>query len=166
MDTLELRTLQNEKSILICPKCPIWMASTVHTCIIYIHNVYIFPMYMCVGRSTGITLWFQQFYAMFLKRFYNSLRFYTAVIIQLIIPLLFIILALLIVKLPDNSPRDDPRRLLTLSRSSMSDDAEVFWAHFVDVPSEFSFEVGNIISVKVEPTSVVIKGHFLQADHL
>ena len=92
-------------------------------------------------RHTGIVLWFQQFMAMFLKRFYNSLRFYHAVITQLILPLIFIILALLIVKLPEGSQGDDPKRTLTLSGGSLSNEADTFWAHFGPLPPTFSFEV-------------------------
>ncbi|CAI8011256.1 hypothetical protein GBAR_LOCUS7288, partial [Geodia barretti] len=38
-------------------------------------------------RNTGVVLWLQQFLAMFLKRYYNSLRYYVAVGTQLILPL-------------------------------------------------------------------------------
>ena len=95
------------------------------------------------GRNTGPALWLQQFLAMFLKRVYNSLRYYIAVVTQLVLPLIFIILALFIVKIPSNTPRDDPRRVLTLRHSSISDTAEVFLAEFTDVPQAFSFEVSH-----------------------
>ena len=96
---------------------------------------------ICAVRHTGIVLWFQQFIAMFLKRFYNSVRFYHAVITQLILPLIFIILALLIIKLPGSSQGDDPKRVLTLSRASLSDQSDTFWAHFGPLPTTFGFEV-------------------------
>ena len=99
-------------------------------------------MFSLTDRHTGIVLWLQQFVAMFLKRFYNSLRYYNAIITQLIIPLIFIILALLIVKIPPRA-RDSPKRALTLSRSALSDRVEVFWAHFGDLSTEFSFEVST-----------------------
>lgn len=78
---------------------------------------------------------------MFMKRLYNSFRFSTAIITQITIPLISIILALLLIKLPDDAVRDDPKRLLTIRGSSMSDEAEVFLAQFGDLPSQFSFKV-------------------------
>ena len=116
------------------------------TCVIYL----VFNMLTCnilshTERNTGPLLWLQQFLAMFLKRFYNSLRYYVAVITQLILPLIFLILALLIVKIPSVKPRDDPRRVLTLSHSSLSDTAEVFWVQFGDIPPAFSLQVSLIM---------------------
>jgi ATP-binding cassette subfamily A (ABC1) protein 3 len=111
-------------------------------------------------RHTGIVLWFQQFMAMFLKRFYNSLRFYHAVITQLILPLIFIILALLIVKLPEGSQGDDPKRTLTLSGGSLSNEADTFWAHFGPLPPTFSFEnvsASDIHATKLEDITVAIQ---------
>ena len=89
-------------------------------------------------RHTGPILWLQQFWAMFLKRFYNSLRFYVAVITQLILPLVFLVLALLIVKIPILNPQDDPRRVLTLRHSSLSEKAEAFLVQFSPI---FGFQV-------------------------
>ena len=91
-------------------------------------------------RHTGPILWLQQFWAMILKRFYNSLRFYVAIITQLILPLVFLGLALLIVKIPnpDRNPQDDPRRVLTLRHSSLSEKAEAFLVQFSPI---FGFQV-------------------------
>ena len=77
---------------------------------------------------------------MILKRFYNSLRFYVAVITQIIPPLVFLVLALLIVKIPnpDLNPQDDPRRVLTLRHSSLSEKAEAFLVQFSPI---FGFQV-------------------------
>ena len=93
-------------------------------------------------RNTGVVLWLQQFWAMFLKRYYNARRYYVAVITQLIFPLVLLVLALLIVKFPSIIFTDDPRRVLTLRQSSLSDRAEAFFVHFGDAtPPVFSFEV-------------------------
>jgi ABC-type multidrug transport system ATPase subunit len=105
-------------------------------------------------RNSGVILWLQQFWAMFLKRFYNSLRYYVAVVTQLILPLVFLVLALLIVKIPSVIPTDDPRRVLTLRQSSLSDRAEAFFVHFGDaIPPVFSFE--NITWSDIRATSLV-----------
>jgi len=94
------------------------------------------------AKHTGIILWFQQFYAMFLKRLYNSLRFYIAAITQLLIPMIFILLALIFVKMPDPFIGDDPKRELRLDNSALSKNVTTFWAAF-GVPSnnDLSFAV-------------------------
>ena len=111
---------------------------TAHPCI----RIFFTHTHIRTERNTGVVLWLQQFLAMFLKRYYNSLRYYVAVGTQLILPLVFLILALLIVKIPSVTPRDDPRRVLTLRQSSLSDRAEAFFVHFGNAtPPVFSFEV-------------------------
>ena len=92
-------------------------------------------------RHTGPVLWFQQFIAMFMKRFYNSLRFYVAIITQLLLPLVFILFALILIKIPNPELGDQPRRLLTLKNSALSKNATAFWAQFGKPPSNFSFAV-------------------------
>ena len=76
---------------------------------------------------------------MFVKRFYNSLRYYAAIFTQLFLPMIFIILSLLIVKIPDPLAGDDPKRVLTLSHSALSDRVEVFRAQFGEVPDDLVF---------------------------
>ena len=94
-------------------------------------------------RHTGPTLWLQQFVAMFLKRFYNSLRFYIAVITQLVLPLIFILLALILIKIPNPNLGDQPPRSLTLKNSALSRNVTTFWAQFGDTPAHFNFAVWN-----------------------
>ena len=67
---------------------------------------------------------------MFLKRFYNSLRYYIAAITQLLIPMIFILLALILVKIPNPNIGDDPRRELHLDNSALSNNVTAFWAEF------------------------------------
>ena len=101
-------------------------------------------MYIDAGpavRHTGPMLWLQQFVAMFLKRFYNSLRFYMAVITQLVLPLIFILLALTLIKIPDPNLGDQPSRLLTLKNSALSRNITTFWAQFGETPAHFNFAV-------------------------
>eukprot|EP00118_Oscarella_pearsei_P005154 m.23294 g.23294 ORF g.23294 m.23294 type:complete len:1794 (+) comp28455_c0_seq2:102-5483(+) len=65
-------------------------------------------------RLSGFSLWLQQFYAAYIKRFLNSKRDLAAVISQLLLPVVFTILALLVLKVAEFSGDDPPRRL-TLS---------------------------------------------------
>jgi ATP-binding cassette subfamily A (ABC1) protein 3 len=92
-------------------------------------------------RHTGPVLWFQQFVAMFLKRFYNSLRYYLAILTQLFLPLIFVLLGLTLIKIqvPISHLEHVPRRELTLRKSAMSRNVTAFWAQFGDVLQQFDF---------------------------
>ena len=72
-------------------------------------------------------MWFQQFYAMFLKKFYNSLRFWQAAISQLILPLLFTLLGLSIIKSLPNLNENDPARALNVQNSALDADNRIFF---------------------------------------
>ncbi|XP_065652510.1 phospholipid-transporting ATPase ABCA3 isoform X2 [Hydra vulgaris] len=72
------------------------------------------PPSLLSQKNTGWTLSFQQWYAMFLKRFLQSKRYKAALISQLIMPGLFVMLALLIVKAMPKA-EDAPPRLLDLN---------------------------------------------------
>lgn len=89
---------------------------------------------MCVlplAPNTGLVLWLQQFWAMFLKRFYNSLRFYGALVSQLLLPLLFVIFGLVIaVTVPSNQSDDAPRPLWLNNSGLTPDTSIVFYAEF------------------------------------
>lgn len=84
-----------------------------------------------VEPNTGMVLWVQQFWAMFVKRFYNTLRFYGALVSQLLLPLLFVIFALSVaVSVPSNQ-RDDPPRTLLLNNSGLVPGVSItFYAQF------------------------------------
>ena len=98
--------------------------------------------------NTGIILWFQQFCAMFLKRIYNSFRFYGAVVSQLVLPLVFVLFGLILIVTVPSSNEDDPKRSLGLSASAISpDNVSVFYAQFGDISvgsSNFNFSVSFI----------------------
>jgi ATP-binding cassette subfamily A (ABC1) protein 3 len=64
-------------------------------------------------RNSGLNLWFQQFVAMYMKRFLNSKRDVYALIWQLLLPIIFTALALLNVRLIEFGG-DDPARVMTL----------------------------------------------------
>ena len=64
-------------------------------------------------------LWLQQFWAMFTKRFYNSLRFYAAVISQIFFPILFILFGMILAVTGPGRDQDNPKRVLTLKNSAL-----------------------------------------------
>ena len=95
----------------------------------------VFFFFLTVPNS-GAVLWFQQFYAMFLKRVYNSLRFWQAIITQLVLPLLFVLIAMILAVTLPNANENDPSRPLVISNSALDPDNRlVFFALFGDVPS-------------------------------
>ena len=123
------------------------VSSNIHTCTtlyctcmyIYVHVTIVCLPPFTVPNS-GVTLWFQQFYAMFLKKFYNSLRFWQAAITQLILPLLFILLGLVLVKTLPNDNENDPPRAMNVQNSAIDADNRIFfYAVFGD--DVFDFEV-------------------------
>ena len=93
--------------------------------------------------NSGIVLWFQQFCAMFLKRVYNTMRFWQAVFSQLILPLLFVLFALILVKTLPNVNENDPSRALNVDNSGLdSSNRFLFYAEFGPDPNAvFDFEV-------------------------
>ena len=82
------------------------------------------------GLNTGIVLWFQQFYAMFLKRLYNSFRFWVALIWQFVLPLSFVLWAMILAKTLPGFNSDEPPRDLTINLSSISNNRTFFYAKF------------------------------------
>ena len=81
--------------------------------------------------NTGVTLWFQQFWAMVVKRFYNSLRFYGALVSQLFLPLLFVVVGLTVaITIPSNQVDNEPRALLLDNSGLTPDNFTVFFAQF------------------------------------
>ena len=81
--------------------------------------------------NSGAILWVQQFYAMFLKRLYNSMRFWQAIITQLVLPLLFVLIAMILAVTLPNANENDPLRSLTIKNSALDPDNQlVFFAAF------------------------------------
>ena len=81
--------------------------------------------------NSGAVLWFQQFYAMFLKRLYNSIRFWQAIITQLVLPLLFVLIAMILAVTLPNANENDPSRSLTIKNSALDPGNQlVFFADF------------------------------------
>ena len=83
---------------------------------------------------------------MFLKRVYNTIRFWQAIFSQLIFPLLFVLLALILaVTLPNNN-ENDPPRALTVENSGLDSSMNriFFYAEFGENPRNvFQFEVSS-----------------------
>ena len=95
--------------------------------------IFIFPS-VCdnfAELNTGVALWFQQFYGLLIKRFLHSLRNWRAIITQLIMPILFTGLGLLLVYTIPGTNSLDPKRSLDLRNSAINkDDARTFYAEF------------------------------------
>ena len=96
--------------------------------------------------NSGLVLWFQQFCAMFLKRFYNTLRFWQAIITQLLLPLLFVLFALILAVTLPNANENDPLRSLSVENSGLDASNRIlFYAEFgADPNSVFDFEVSSL----------------------
>lgn len=94
--------------------------------------------------NTGLALWLQQFWAIIVKRFHNSHRNWSAVIWQLVLPIIFILFALIIAVTVPSSNSDDPKRVLTLENSASSNNVTVFWAHFGNESSSVNLSVSMI----------------------
>ena len=74
---------------------------------------------------------------MFLKRFYNSIRFFAAVGTQLILPMIFVLVALILAETLPRQSKDDAPRELRLDNSASSNNITLFWAQLQD-PSGFN----------------------------
>lgn len=68
-----------------------------------------------------MSLKWQQYKAMLIKRFLNSKREKKLVLTQIILPLLMVLLGLLIIKTLQEPNKDEPPRVLTLSHLSIDD---------------------------------------------
>ena len=77
-----------------------------------------------------------------MKRAYNTLRFWQAIISQLILPLLFVLFGLILAVTLPNANENDPIRALTVQNSGLdSSNRILFFAEFDDLESVFDFEV-------------------------
>ena len=71
---------------------------------------------------------------MFLKRFYHSLRFYAAVISQILFPVLFVSLGMVLAITVPGRDQDDSKRVLNLDNSALfTDNLSMFYAQFGDI---------------------------------
>ena len=82
---------------------------------------------------------------MFLKRVYNTIRFWQAIFSQLILPLLFVLFGLILAVTLPNVNENDPSRALTVQNSGLDSSSRLFfYAEFGENPSNvFRFEVSS-----------------------
>ena len=125
----------------------------------------LYSYYNITGINTGMKLWFQQFVAMFMKRFYNSFRYWVAILWQLIIPILFVVFALGVARLKLQSGSYDsnqPSRVLTIKNSAPSHDISFFWADFASLENTFRIKVSyDIPFVNMFKHVVVLLRYFM-----
>ena len=72
----------------------------------------------------------QQYKAMFIKRFFNYIRFRVGFVWQFLLPVLFVLLGLVLAVTIPAIYTDDIKRKITLTESAPSVNTELFWADF------------------------------------
>lgn len=79
--------------------------------------------HLCIFQElkTGLSLKWQQYKAMLLKRFLNARREKKLVLTQLILPFLMVLLGLLLIKILQEPNKDEPPRVLNLSNLSIKE---------------------------------------------
>ena len=84
--------------------------------------------------NTGLYFRFQQIWAMFVKKFYISLRAYGFLISQLFFPVFFVIFANVLARSIPNNTGPEPKRALTLDNSALFvDNLTLFYAQFGNI---------------------------------
>ena len=88
-------------------------------------------MYFPVELNSGYVLWIQQFYGLLVKRFLHSIRNWRAVIIQVVLPVMFILLGLILIETVPSVSDPDELREMSLTESALDeDDITTFFADF------------------------------------
>ena len=102
-------------------------------------------MYLCVNfpaeLNTGYVLWIQQFYALTIKRFLHSIRNWRAIIIQVVLPVMFILLGLILIETVPSVSDPDELRVMSLPESALNEDDIVTF--FADFENTDIFQVDN-----------------------
>ena len=70
-----------------------------------------------VKLNTGVFLWFQQLWAMLLKKAWYSFRRYGFIILQIILPLFFTLIGLIVIKIPSSGSSSQPNLKLTIQNT-------------------------------------------------
>ena len=97
----------------------------------HMHSLSLFSLFTV--PNTGLVLWLQKYWAMLVKRMYASVRFWQAMAAQLLIPLLFVALAMVMAKTTlFNDNASDPKRRLGLENAGLSSNLTLFWVEFGD----------------------------------
>ena len=67
--------------------------------------------------NTGVLLWLQQLWAMIVKKAWYSFRRYGFIVLQIILPLFFTVIGLVVVKIPYNGSSSQPNLKLTIQNT-------------------------------------------------
>ena len=132
-------------SLSVC-HCVYCYKSLVCSCM-YMYIVYISVYIYCIFNfpaepNSGYVLWIQQFYALLVKRFLHSIRNWRAIIIQIVLPVMFILLGLILIETVPGVRDADELRMMSLPESALiEDDIITFFAEFGNGPR--IFEVSN-----------------------
>ena len=87
------------------------------------------PTLPIAALNSGIILWLQQFRAMFTKHALNSIRHIVAIVLQLLLPTIFVLFALALVKfLPSRLDQDPPLNLSVATSIPRNSDTKLFFA--------------------------------------
>ena len=101
-----------------------------------------FSILFTTELNTGAVLWVQQFYALLVKRFLHSFRNWRAIITQVVMPVLFILLGLILIETVPGITDPDESRVMSLQESALiEDDIITFYAEFGNVNSTGIFQV-------------------------
>ena len=96
-----------------------------------------------VELNSGYVLWIQQFYGLLVKRFLHSIRNWRAVIIQVVLPVMFILLGLILIETVPSVSDPDELREMSLTESALDeDDITTFFADFGNTGM---FTVSNLL---------------------
>ena len=88
----------------------------------------------------------QQYKAMFIKRYINFKRFQVGLIWQILFPVVFVIMGLMLAAIINTAYEDDPKRAMTLPLSAPSNNMTLFFGRFIQSPLPFNVEVSITIN--------------------
>ena len=80
-------------------------------------NKFLLTFFFFKEPNAGISLWVQQFWAMFIKRFYYTIRFYPSLVIQIVFPVIFTLVGILVIL--TSKQGDDRPRFLFMNNSAL-----------------------------------------------
>ena len=67
---------------------------------------------------------------MFVKRFLNTVRFWQSFVLEIIFPVAFVIIALIVAKFVGELNSNEVKRSIMIQSSTRSDNRTLFWAQF------------------------------------
>ena len=67
---------------------------------------------------------------MFVKRFFNTVRFWQSFVLEIVFPVAFVIIALIIAKVVGELSSNEVKRSITIQSSTSSSNRTLFWAQF------------------------------------